>query len=357
MAIRVLVIEDSLTVRKRLVQVLQDDPTFEVVGEGETGRDAIEMTQRLRPDIVTIDIHMPELGGLAATEYLMAYCPTPILIVSASVNRAGAMHTLDALAAGAVDTLEKPDGLEADERWDARFCAAVRVTSRVKVITRTRRRPVREAIPSEPAQKNRATASAVTPQRIELVALGASTGGPQALMEILPALPRDFAIPILLVTHIDARFDRSFREWLEGVARLPVRHARDGEMLAGSPARGVLLAPAEKHLVVERGRLRLLDGPERHSCRPSVDVLFESVARELGPRAAAVLLTGMGVDGAAGLLAVRQAGGRTIAQDEATSIIFGMPGEAVRIGAAERVLPLLAIAPALAELAPAGDTR
>ena len=140
MAIRVLVIEDSLTVRKHLVEVLQNDAAFEVVGEGATGRDAIEMTQRLRPDIVTIDIVMPELSGLAATEYLMAYCPTPILIVSASVNRAGAMHTLDALAAGAVDTLEKPNGSEPDAQWENRFRAAVRVASRVKVITRTRPR-------------------------------------------------------------------------------------------------------------------------------------------------------------------------------------------------------------------------
>ena len=351
MAIRVLVIEDSLTVRKRLVEVLQGDPTFDVVGEGSTGRDAIEMTQRLRPDIVTIDIVMPELSGLAATEYLMSYCPTPILIVSASVNRANTMYTLDALATGAVDTLEKPNGVEDDDTWDRRFRSAVRVASRVKVITRSRSRT---RVPDSRPAVTEPVAPALAGQQIGLIAIGASTGGPQALMEILPALPSDFSIPILLVVHIDLRFDDSFREWLEGIARLPVRHVRDGEPVPEKGTRGVLLAPADRHLVVENGRLLLLRTPERHSCRPSVDVLFESLARECATRSAGVLLTGMGVDGAAGLLAMRQAGALTMAQDEATSAIFGMPGEAIRRGAALQVLGLPAIAPALATLARTG---
>ena len=352
MAIRVLVIEDSLTVRRRLVEVLQGDPAFDVVGEGATGRDAIDMTQRLRPDIVTIDIVMPELGGLAATEYLMAYCPTPILIVSASVNRANTMHTLDALAAGAVDTLEKPNGVEDDETWDRRFRSAVRVASRVKVITRSRSRV--RGPQDGPATAPLPLATAQARQDIGLVAIGASTGGPQALLEILPALPADFALPILLVVHIDLRFDDSFREWLEGVARRPVRHVRDGEPVPEKGTRGVLLAPADRHLVLEHGKLLLVRTPERHSCRPSVDVLFESLARECPKRTAGVLLTGMGVDGAAGLLALREAGAVTIAQDEATSTIFGMPGEAIRRGAAQQVLGLPAIAPTLASLAATG---
>lgn len=359
MAIRVLVVEDSLTVRKYLVEVLQADPTFEVVGEGQTGRDAIEMTQRLRPDIVTIDIAMPELSGLAATEYLMAYCPTPILIVSASVNHAGALHTLDALAAGAVDTLEKPRGDETDERWERQFRAAVRVASRVKVITRSRSRlrlhaaATAAVAPVAPI----ALGDPLAPTGVGLIAIGASTGGPQALMEILPALPRNFATPLLLVVHLDLRFDASFREWLEGIARLPVRHVVDGEALPTRGTRGLLLAPADRHLLVERGHLRLLRTPERHSCRPSVDVLFESLAQELGSRAVGVLLTGMGVDGAAGLRQMRAAGALTIAQDEASSVIFGMPGEAIRLGAAVRILPLSAIAPALAALDAAAPSK
>jgi two-component system chemotaxis response regulator CheB len=181
--------------------------------------------------------------------------------------------------------------------------------------------------------------------------VGASTGGPGALVELLRHLPADFQLPILLVLHIGEPFGMAFADWLDGQTQRPVAFARDGEPLFAAKGR-VLMAPPDRHLVVRGGQVHLTHDPERHSCRPSVDVLFESVAREIGPGAVGCLLTGMGRDGAAGLLDIRRAGGLTIAQDEATCVVWGMPREAVLLDAAERVLPLREIAPALAELGP-----
>jgi two-component system chemotaxis response regulator CheB len=352
--IRVLVIEDSLTVRKRLIEVLEIDPNFVVVGEGVNGKDAIELCQQHRPDVISMDMMMPLMTGLTATEYLMAYCPTPILIVSASVNRQEALRTLDALAAGAVDVLDKPGAEDDGGRWERQYLSTLRIVSRVRVITHPKAKLGGWRPPSSEAPKPFESTNKVTSH--ELIAIGASTGGPQAMMQLLPALPRDFYLPILLVMHIDVRFDVSFREWLDGISDMPVRHAVHDEPLPKPGQRGIWLAPAERHLIVEHDRLRLISTRERNSCRPSVDELFESLARELGPRAIACQLTGMGADGAAGLLAMRQAGSLTLAQDEATSVVFGMPAEAIKRGAAQRVLPLQEFAPVLTQLASAAKT-
>jgi two-component system chemotaxis response regulator CheB len=186
------------------------------------------------------------------------------------------------------------------------------------------------------------------------VAVGASTGGPGAIVAILRAIPAPFPVPILLVLHIGDPFGKAFADWLDGQSALRVAQAVDGEPLVPLAGR-VVMAPPDRHLVIERGRVRLTSAPERHSCRPSVDVLFECVAREVGPAAVAALLTGMGRDGAAGLLEVRRAGGTTIAQDEATSVVYGMPREAALLDAAARILPLSEIGPAL--VAAAGGVR
>ncbi|MEW6284288.1 MAG: CheB methylesterase domain-containing protein, partial [Candidatus Eremiobacterota bacterium] len=185
-------------------------------------------------------------------------------------------------------------------------------------------------------------------QRPRRVGIGTSTGGPAALVQVLGSLPANFDIPLLVVIHINEPFGEAFASWLDGRVPLRVRYPEDGERAAGGT---VLLAPPDRHLVVERDRVRLSRAPERHSCRPSVDVLFESMATELGPAAAACLLTGMGRDGASGLLRVRQAGGFTLAQDEATSVVYGMPREAARLQAAQSVLPLAEIGPTVARLA------
>jgi two-component system, chemotaxis family, protein-glutamate methylesterase/glutaminase len=344
--IRVLVAEDSLTVRKRLVEAVEGDPELELVGEVEDGRSAVELCQRRRPDVVSLDMMLPVMTGLAAAEYIMAYCPTPILIVSASTNRGELFRTYEALAAGAVDVLEKPRGDGTDDAWDQVFTARLKLISRIKVITHPRVRlgVARRALGSDAPRSARSG-------RCRAVAIGASTGGPAALVRILSALPATFPAPILLVIHIAAPFDLALAEWLDESSQLRVAIPRDGDALPPRGEARVLMAPPDRHLVLERGKVRLSRAPERHCCRPSVDVLFESVARELGSDAAACLLTGMGRDGAEGLLALRRAGGATLAQDEGTCVVYGMPREAILLGAAERVLPLDAIAPALVALA------
>ncbi len=355
--VRVLVVEDSVTVRKRLIEVLAGDPDLEVVGEGEDGKAAIELCQKLRPDVVTLDMMLPVMTGLAATEYIMAHCPTPILIVSASTNRGELFRTYDALAAGAVDVLEKPGENDVADDWERRFLSTVKLVSRIKVITHVRAKLAARG--SELAALTSREPSAERP-RCATVAIGVSTGGPAAIQQILRGLPPRFPLPILLVIHIGEPFGAALAEWLDAQSHMRVAYARDGEALPPVGEGRVIMAPPDVHLVLRGGRLRLLTTPERHSCRPSVDVLFESVAAELGERVAACLLTGMGKDGAAGLLEVRRAGGVTLAQDEATSVVFGMPREAILLGGAERVLPLEHFAPAIAALAtdlrPRGQT-
>lgn len=351
--LRVLVVEDSLSVRKRMVEILAAHPEIEVAGEAEDGKTAIELCCAVRPDVVTLDMMLPVMSGLAATEYIMAHCPTPILIVSASTNRGELFRTYDALAAGAVDVLEKPTGEERDGDWEARLVEVVKLVSRIKVITHPRAklagwRPGL-SVPPLPEVPD-------TPSSCGLVAIGASTGGPGALVQILRGLPADFPAPVLVVMHLDRAFAGSFAEWLDGQSPIRVAYARDGERLPKTGTARVLLAPPDRHLTLRQGRLVLTEDPERHSCRPSVDVLFESIAREAAPECVACLLTGMGKDGAQGLLSLRRAGGFTIAQDEATSVVYGMPREAVLLGGAERVLPLSHIAPTLAALAARGRT-
>jgi two-component system chemotaxis response regulator CheB len=352
---RVLVVEDSLTARKHLVEVLSADPDLEVVGEAEDGKRAIELCQVVRPDVITLDMMLPVMSGVAVTEYVMAYCPTPILIVSASTNRGELYKTYDALAAGALDVLDKPTGEEHDAIWERSLVSAVKMAARIKVITHIRGKirsvGARSKLPPATPESHNGL------KRIRIIAIGGSTGGPAAIVEILRGLPSDFPVPILLVIHISRTFGAAFAEWLDAQSTLPVRYARDGERLPSFGQSGVIMAPPGFHLVVKQETLQLASGPERNSCQPSVDVLFESLAQELGDQTTACLLTGMGKDGANGLLALRQAGALTLAQDEATSIVFGMPKEAIQIGAAVRVLALADIAPALVAVVPSAVPR
>lgn len=347
--IRVLVVDDSVTVRQRLIEILARAPDLVVVGEAGDGRRAFELTKSLRPDVITLDLVLPDMNGLAATEQIMAHAPTPILIVSASFNRGALFDTFHALAAGAVDVLDKPRDHD-DTSWEQRFLAAVRMVSRIKVITHLRARLVRAGGESA-SRASRAphvtSPPGDAPATIEVIALGASTGGPGALVEVLGALPRTLQITVLVVLHIDAAFTRSFADWLGVQTSRTVRVAQDGDPVSGPPGR-VLFAPSGRHLVVDGGRVRLTSEPPRNYCQPSIDTLLESIALAYRANSAAGLLTGMGCDGAAGLLAIRQAGGFTLAQDEATSTVYGMPREAAVCGAAERILPLHEIGPALA---------
>ncbi len=352
--VRVLVVDDSLTVRKRLREILESDPDFEVVADAADGKEAIEMCRLHRPDAMTMDMIMPVMTGLAATEYIMAHFPTPILIVSASINRGEVFKTYDALAAGALDVLDKPSGDEMDGEWERHYRATVKLIARIRVITHPRGRLGYGAVTNHPPDAP-LTSPAASSENFRMVAIGASTGGPGAIVEVLRGLPPTFDLPILFVLHIGAPFATSFAEWLDGQTSRSVRYAVAGERV--EDARGyVLMGPPNHHLVVRGGRVVLSDAPERHSCKPSVDVLFESVAQDVGAKAVACLLTGMGKDGAAGLKAIRDVGGYTIAQDEASCVIYGMPREAVMRGAAKKIAPLSRIGAMLGELAHHGST-
>lgn len=338
--IRVLVVEDSLTVRRRLEEVIAADPHLELVGLAATGKEGFELCMQLRPDIVTMDMMLPVMTGLEATEHIMAQCPTPILVVSSSVNRGEVFNTYEALAAGAVDVLDKPTGLEPAGEWERKLIAAIKLVSRIRVITHPRPRSMR------PIEARLPPAHVANHQ---VIAVGASTGGPRAVIDVLRALPRHFCLPILLVLHINELFASSFATWLDKQTPWRVDYGRDGDRLETLAGR-VVMAPPGRHLAVQGGRILLSSEPERHSCRPSVDVLFNAVARDYGARAVGVLLTGMGRDGAAGLLDMRRAGAFTIAQDEASSVVYGMPREAALLGAAEQVLPLDQIGPMIGVL-------
>jgi two-component system chemotaxis response regulator CheB len=344
--VRVLVVEDSATVRARIVEVLRSDDGIDVIAEATDGRAAIALCLELRPDVITMDLMLPIINGLAATEYLMQHCPTPILIISAAMNRDGFVDTLAPLAAGAVDVLEKPDAsvAEGGEEWDRHLIATVKLVAKIRVITHLGRRP-RPSAPVEVERPDRPTHLG----KYSVLAIGASTGGPTAVCTVLRGLPPSFSLPVLLVMHVSESFGSTFTEWLADMIGRKVHLATTGEPLSAAAGQ-VIMAPPGRHLALHRNTLMLTSDRERHSCRPSVDVLFESLAQTLGARVAACLLTGMGRDGAAGLLEVHRAGGLTIAQDEATSAVYGMPGEAVRLGAAQHVLPIDQIGPAVAKL-------
>lgn len=375
--VRVLVVEDSRTVRERLVEILGEDPTFEVVGQTGDGTTALHLCETVRPDVVSLDMVLPGMSGLEVTRRVMSTRATPILIVSSSTNRGEAFSAFEALQAGAVEIFEK-SRMGSGVAWERDFKAILRLVARIRVVTRPNQRaqadsghvlhvdptpPVSRCCtqsdadrPSATSIRNSLSPGSYTARR--LIVLGASAGGPAALAQLLGELPKGFDIPILVVLHMTPLFAPSLAEWLSKQTCLEVRLATDGEPLPAPRAPApVILAPPGVHMVVSQGRLRLTEDRERHSCRPSVDVLFESVAAELGPRVIAGVLTGMGKDGAAGLLALRRAGALTFAQDERSSVVYGMPQEAVRLGAAELVLPLEAIAKRLLEISRGGEER
>lgn len=339
--VRVLVVDDSSLVREVLARMLESDPEVRVVGFAADGREAVAQAARLRPDLITMDISMPRLGGLEATEEIMAYHPTPILIVTSAQDRRGVGWTMDALARGALEVIEKPS-VTPDGTWDALrrpLVEKVKLLAGVRVITHLKGR----------ARALRLARAAGRPGPYAMVAVGVSTGGPGVLARILRALPGDFPLGMVVVQHISEGFTGGLVEWLTRETSLRVRLARDGDVVAAGT---VLIAPEGVHTLVQRGgRIRLSRGLPVGGHRPSADVLFQSVAATYRSAAIGVLLTGMGTDGALGLEAIRKAGGRTLVQDEETSAVFGMPKAAIDLGAAEEVLPPDAIALRLVQMA------
>jgi two-component system chemotaxis response regulator CheB len=342
--IRVLVVDDSATARALLVEILRDDPDLEVVGEAKDGMEAVALTVQLRPQIVTMDIHMPRMDGFAATEKIMATVPTPIVLITATMENREVEMAMNALRAGALGVLPKPVGPGSPEFTEAarKLVSLIKAMADVKVV---RRWPERAP---EPA--SRAAAPPVRPgPRARVVAVASSTGGPAALHGLLSELPGDFPVPVLVVQHITAGFVAGLADWLNTASNLRVKVAEDGEPLTPHT---VYLAPDERHLGVSgRHAVALSTAPPVGGFRPSATYLFESVARAFGASAVAVILTGMGEDGVEGLLAVRQAGGRVIAQDESSSVVFGMPGAAIAAGLADLVVSLDSLPGRLRQLA------
>ena len=343
--IRVLVAEDSPTARALIVEILTSDPDIEVVGQALTGRAAVEMAVELRPDLITMDVEMPLLDGLAATREIMERVPTPIVVVSASTNRRDSERSLDALACGALYVIDKPEHPFAPgfDEWRDQFLAAVKAMAYVEVVRRVRRR-------SGPTLTPRSVplSSVTDDPAVRIVAIAASTGGPSALHIILRSLPAHFPLPIVIVQHIAHGFTGALAGWLGQGCRVVVRLAEHDEPLRGGVA---YLAPDDRQLGVTKQRIALADGPKVGSFRPSATYLFESVASVYGAAVMAVILTGMGTDGVAGLHRVRAAGGRVLAQDEESCVVFGMPGEAIRAGLADAVLTPKAIGDRLLRLA------
>lgn len=339
--IRTLVAEDSITTRELLVAVLRSDPDVEVVGEAKDGLEAVEMTKQLRPHVVTMDIQMPRVDGFEATRRIMVEAPTPIVVVSASVDVRAVEVSMHALRAGALTVLPKPPGPEAPdfEEQAKRFLDTVKAMSQVKVVRRWAR--ATEAVRVAPLHGGAGA-------RPRIIAIGASTGGPAALARIFSELPGDLPVPILVVQHISKGFISGLAAWLNTVSTLPVQVARDGEPLL---PRTVYLAPDDGHLGVaaDRSCISITRSQPIGGFQPSVTHLFESIAGTYGNAAMALILTGMGTDGVDGLRAVRRAGGRVIGQDEETSVVFGMPGAAVAAGLVDVTLPIEAIAARIVE--------
>jgi two-component system, chemotaxis family, protein-glutamate methylesterase/glutaminase len=330
--IKVLVVEDSAVVRELLSHILSSDPEIQVVATAADGDEAIEAVERTRPDAITMDIHMPRMDGFDATRRIMETRPTPIVIVSGAADIAEQTMAFRAMQAGALAALPRPAGIghPNHQRTAAELVQTVKLMSEVKLVRRWARqqqpKPVSVAPPLIPPAAD-----------VAVIAIGASTGGPQALQTIVSQLPAGFQIPILVVQHIANGFAQGFADWLGQSANLPVRIARHQETM--QPGHIYVAADGYHLKVGNRGHLLLTQDQMENGLRPSVACLFRSVAAVYHANAAGVLLTGMGKDGAHELKLMKDQGALTIAQDRESSVIHGMPGEAIRLNGATYVLP------------------
>jgi two-component system, chemotaxis family, protein-glutamate methylesterase/glutaminase len=339
--IKVLIVDDSAIVRRILSEELAAFPDIEVVGTAIDPYAAREQIVKLKPDVITLDIEMPRMDGLTFLEKLMRYHPIPVVVVS-SLASENSENYLRALAMGAIEIVSKPGSRFTAPDVAKDLVRAIRTAAQARVVPST----------PTPATKERAARTAddihnTLDTTHKIIAIGASTGGTRALETVLTELPPN-APGTVIVQHMPENFTASFAKRLNEICSVDVREAKSGDAVVPGT---VLIAPGGRHMLLKREGARysvvLKDGPAVHFQRPSVDVLFESVARCAAKNATGVILTGMGCDGATGLLAMRESGSRTIAQDEQTCVVYGMPREAVRVGAAAEILPLDRIAQAV----------
>jgi two-component system chemotaxis response regulator CheB len=332
--IKVLIAEDSAAARGLIGAILESDPEIKVVGRAVDGAEAVKRARELKPDLVTMDIHMPVMDGLQACREIMAQTPLPIVIVSATTRVRDTHLALEALRAGALALIAKPEGpgSEAFEGNSAELIATVKAMAAVKVVRH-------RFVSAGAAPARRAAAKAEPPSaEVRIVAIAGSTGAPAGLQRILSQLGSDFPVPVVIVQHIAHGFTDALAHWLDGTTAIDVTVARDGETLR--PGR-VVIAPDDRHLTVtSNGTIRLTADAPEEGFRPSGSPLFRSVADAYGSAAAGVILSGMGADGVAGLRALHARGGHVVAQDEGTSVVYGMPAEAAKAGVTDAILPL-----------------
>lgn len=335
---RALVVDDSVVSRRLLRSLLERDPELEVAGEAEDGRAAVAAAMRLRPDVIVMDVRMPEMDGLEATKEIMRRCAAPIVLVTAGTGRPEVDMSFAALEAGALAILDKPAvGGDGRSPETAEFVETVKLMAEVRVVGR--RFDVRSAPGRGPGFDE-----SVSPE-VDVVAIAASTGGPAALAKILRGLPAGLRVPVLVVQHIGPGFDEGLVSWLAASSALPVRLAAAGDRLRPGE---VVVCPHDRHLGLAGGmRVELSDAEPVRAHRPSATYLFRSIARAPGVRGLGIILTGMGEDGMQGLVELKQSGGLIVAQDEATSVVYGMPARIVERGIADAVLPVEEIAAAI----------
>jgi len=336
--IKVLVVDDSAFMRKAIRQILESDPRIEVIGTARNGEDALEKLQELAPDVVTLDVNMPHMDGLTCLRHIMSTHPLPVVMIS-SLTQEGAKETFEALDLGAVDFIPKLSGTISLDigRQKKEIIAKVKAAAFAKI---ERKKPsVRPALKRARVSLKKQGEKALVSQKA--VAIGVSTGGPQTLMRIIPYLPANLPASLLIVQHMPPNFTRAFAERLNSASALEVKEAEAGDVVEDGKA---YLAPGDYHMTVVRRTLgegaiiRLSKEPSNVLHRPSVDVMMSSVAKVYGKNAVGVILTGMGKDGAEAMVEIKRNGGKTIAQDEASSIIFGMPKAAIEMGCVDKVI-------------------
>jgi len=334
--IKVLIVDDSQVVQKLLKAIVMSDERFELVAVAENGRQAIEYVEKFAPDVISMDIQMPIMDGIEATRNIMQNIPVPVVIVSSFYQSTEVDMAMKVLEAGAVTIISRPNGPGHPKYIQSaqKYLNTLKLMSEIKVVRR------KKDIQSTPLKKLTSTSPKLSKpnhiQKYQVLAIGASAGGPPALVTMLAELPADFPLPVLVVQHIDSHFAEGFAVWLNTVSKIPVRIAVDGEKILPGQ---VYLPPGNYHLAIEDEKIHLYNDLEPKGLCPSVDVLFKSVGKNYGKNSIAVILSGMGKDGAAEMKNLYDSGAFTFAQDENSCLVFGMPGEAVKLGAVCKVLP------------------
>lgn len=332
--IRVLIVDDSRVVQEFLSYIFRSDPEFSIAGIAGSGEEAIVKTAELKPDIITMDINMPGISGIEATTRIMETTATPIVIVSGAEGVTESSSVFRLLEAGALAVVQRPPDMRHPgfKEVCSDMLKTVRLMSEIKVVSLVKRS---QTLPTHPPKQSKD--EILQKPGIQLIALGASTGGPNTIQKILSSIPKNINVPVVIVQHITKGFIHGMLEWLSATSAIPLRVASQGEMLLKGTA---YFAPDDFHLGVSNKMTAILDlRPPENGIRPSVDYLFRSVSKSFGAGVAGILLTGMGKDGAVALKILKDQGAITIVQDEESSTVFGMPGEAVKLGAATYILP------------------